>query len=219
VHKLNPKARLFSTRSSSALLRILRDKNTPCREFAKAADRLCHLLGEEALASIVEDESPTKIETPCGIAMIATRFVNEEDIVIVDIMRSGAILAERIRNLVPGAATAKILIQRNEETAEPILMYSKLPNNLEHRYILLADPMLATGGSACKAIEVLVHAGARQENIFFANVITCPQGLQRLAKEAPNVRILTMAIDDCLNERAYICPGLGDFGDRFYGTC
>jgi len=216
----NSKARLFVTRSTTALLRILRSKETGQERFACVADRLCRILAEEALASLDDDSEDTSVETPCGLCIVkGGRFLSDEaDVVIVDIMRSGAILMEAARRLAPSAKTAKILIQRNETTAEPLLLYSKLPPNINHCEILLCDPMLATGGSACAAIDVLKRAGVDEKKILFVNIVTCPEGLRRLAQHAPHVRIITTAIDPYLNENFFIVPGLGDFGDRYFGT-
>eukprot|EP00434_Breviolum_minutum_P044772 symbB.v1.2.040031.t2/scaffold6946.1/size14339/3 len=135
-----------------------------------------------------------------------------------DIVRSGGILLEAVRKVLPDLKTAKILIQRDEETALPQLYYSKLPDGIETMQILLCDPMLGTGGSALTAIEVLKKAGVKEENILFINVVSCPEGLKVMAKKAPGVRILTCALDSHLNEVKFIVPGLGDFGDRYYGT-
>merc|ERR1712113_1236050 len=109
------------------------------------------------------------------------------------------------------------LIQRDEATAEPKLFYSKLPPAMEELTVILCDPMLATGGSALTAIQVLKEAGVKEESILFLNVLSCPEGLRALAEKAPGVRILTTALDERLNESFFIVPGLGDFGDRYYG--
>ena len=119
-----------------------------------------------------------------------------------------------------GMKVGKILIQRDESTEEKVarLIYSKLPGDIADLRVLLVDPMLATGGSALKAIEVLEAAGVKQENIVFLNVVSCPEGLARLQKEAPGVFVITAEVDEKLNEEKYIVPGLGDFGDRYYST-
>jgi len=220
ITDLNAKARLFETRSTTALLRQVRWKGTGQQAFARAADRLCRLLAEEALASITEFSEIAPVETPCGVAdMAAGQFpLDESKVVVVDVMRSGAILMEAVRRLAPAAKTAKILIQRDETTALPRLMYSKLPPNIETCAVLLCDPMLATGGSSLTAIRVLRDAGVDERSILFANIVACPEGLRRLAADAPGVRILTTAVDAGLNDRAFIVPGLGDFGDRYFGT-
>jgi uracil phosphoribosyltransferase len=120
--------------------------------------------------------------------------------------------------VVPDSKTAKILIQRDEETAEPKLFYSKLPSDIADCHVMLCDPMLATGGSALTAIDVLKKAGVKEENILFLNVVSVPEGLKILAEKAPGVTIVTAALDSHLNPQKFIIPGLGDFGDRYYGT-
>merc|ERR1711988_965321 len=117
----------------------------------------------------------------------------------VDIVRSGGILLEAVRRVMPDLKTAKILIQRDEETAEPKLFYSKLPPGIENLNVVLCDPMLATGGSALTAIQVLKDAGVKVESILFINVVSCPEGLRKLAEKAPGVRILTAALDTNLD--------------------
>mmetsp|Transcript_18330 Transcript_18330/g.30720 ORF Transcript_18330/g.30720 Transcript_18330/m.30720 type:complete len:123 (+) Transcript_18330:539-907(+) len=119
--------------------------------------------------------------------------------------------------IAPEAAVGKILIQRNEETKMPVLYYSKLPP-LAGRNIVLLDPMLATGGSAIAAIKVLIEQGAEENRILFLNVVSSPEGVGAILTAYPQLRIVTGEIDAGLNEKAYIVPGLGDYGDRFYGT-
>ena len=202
-----------------ALLTTIRRKSTPQRTYVEHCDRLCAMLAEEALARLPGTAYDVPVETPCGTPTTGSAVVvPERDICLVDIMRSGAILQEAVRRVVPGAKTAKILIQRDEATAQPVLMYSKLPPKIETLTVLLCDPMLATGGSALTAIDVLKKAGVKEENITFANVVSCPEGLANLAKNAPKVKVVTCACDSGLDEKKYIVPGLGDFGDRYYGT-
>lgn len=208
---------VFSTKATTALLRVVRDKRTAQRAYVEAADRLCHLLAEEALASIAPVTAET-IETPCGPFEATLKFSDPSKLCLVDIMRSGAILKESVRRLAPEAKTAKILIQRDEETALPVLMYSKLPPEIHTYDVILCDPMCATGGSAVAAIEVLKKAGVDEKRVLFANIVSCPEGLRRVLAAAPDINILTTAIDAGLNDRKFIVPGLGDFGDRYYGT-
>ena len=120
-------------------------------------------------------------------------------------------------SIAPEATVGKILIQRDEETAKPVLFYSKLPP-LANKNIALLDPMLATGGSANAAIKVLIDKGAEEHRITFLNVLSCPEGIKAIQSEFPKVTIVTGEIDIGLNEKSYIVPGLGDYGDRFYGT-
>ena len=135
-------------------------------------------------------------------------------------MRSGDILMEAVRLVALGVSCGKILVQRDEEDPEkrPKLFYSKLPPDVMDKQILLVDPMLATGGSAKMAIQVLIEAGVPEANITFLNVVCCPEGLNALGNSYPKVKVITAAIDPGLNEHKYIVPGLGDFGDRYYGT-
>lgn len=186
--KENRKAEVLSSPAISMLMSIIRDQRTCQADYVRASDRLMAILAEG------------------------------HNICAVDIVRSGGILLEAVRKVIPELKTAKILIQRDEATALPQLYYSKLPDGIEKLQVLLCDPMLGTGGSALTAIEVLKKAGVKEENILFINVVSCPEGLKALAMNAPDVRILTCALDSHLNEVKFIVPGVGDFGDRYYGT-
>ena len=158
------------------------------------------------------------VTTPCG-TYEGRSLPDGEKIVAVSIMRAGDSLLDAVRRAVPNVLVGKILIQRDEsdEQKRPVLLYSKVPQ-LKNKEVMLVDPMLATGGSACKAIQELIKQGASEENILFLNVVSCPEGLQRIAKEYPKVRIVTAAVDSHLNDQKYIVPGVGDYGDRYYGT-
>ncbi len=125
-----------------------------------------------------------------------------------------------VRSVLPASSVGKILIQRDETTEEKraVLMYSKLPKNIATSQVLLLDPMLATGGSAASAIEVLRSAGVPEDRIIFINLLAAPEGIAFLKERAPAVKIVTAAIDSHLNSHKYIIPGLGDFGDRYFGT-
>jgi len=176
------------------------------------------ILAEDALA-----EFPTSVwnvETPCGhFQGLAT--IPPDNICAVSIVRSGDALLETVRDILPGCKVGKILIQRDESHPEklPKLFYDKLPPGVENMYILLCDPMLATGGSAVTAIDVLVKGNnVDPAKIIFANMICAPQGLCCLAKAYPQVKIVTAAIDQDLNKDKFIVPGLGDYGDRFFNT-
>lgn len=216
VAKLHPRAEVLSSRASTMLFTIIRDKTTKQAEYVNAADRLMAMLAEEGLARLPCVQEKV-VETPCG-PFTGLSYPPSDKICCVDIMRSGCILLEAVRRVVPDSKTAKILIQRNEETAEPKLFYSKLPGNIKDLHVILCDPMLATGGSAAMAIDVLKDAGVKEENILFLNVVSAPEGLQKLAEKCPGVTIVTAALDSHLNAQKYIVPGLGDFGDRYYGT-
>jgi len=216
IASLNSRAEALSSLAARMLLSIIRDQGTKQGDYARAADRLVTLLAEEGLARLAQ---PRKVVTPCGECQGLEPPLGN-DVCVVDIMRSGGILAEGVRRLIPESKAAKILIQRDEETALPHHLYTKLPKDLATMpHVLLCDPMLATGGSALMAIQALRDAGVQESRILFLNVVSCPEGLEALAKGAPDVRILTAAVDECLNEQKYIVPGLGDFGDRYFGTC
>lgn len=214
--KENRKAEVLSSPAISMLMSVIRDKRTCQADYVRAADRLMAILAEEGIARL-PCVKPQVIQTPCG-PFNGVTAPDGHTICAVDIVRSGGILLEAVRKVLPDLKTAKILIQRDEETALPKLYYSKLPDGIEKLHVVLCDPMLATGGSALMAIEVLKKAGVKEENIMFINVVSCPEGLKALAKEAPGVRILTCGLDSHLNEVTFIVPGLGDFGDRYYGT-
>eukprot|EP00401_Gymnodinium_catenatum_P032218 CAMPEP_0117529330 /NCGR_PEP_ID=MMETSP0784-20121206/37777_1 /TAXON_ID=39447 /ORGANISM="" /LENGTH=231 /DNA_ID=CAMNT_0005325649 /DNA_START=67 /DNA_END=762 /DNA_ORIENTATION=- len=210
----NPQAEVIDTPAIKMLLSVIREKSTTQRDYVAYSDRLMNLLAEEGLARLA---TPISVTTPCGTCE-GLKPPDSCNLACVDIIRSGGILLEAVRKLAPDSKTAKILIQRDEETALPKLFYAKLPPGIADYTVILCDPMLATGGSALTAIDVLKQSGVREENIFFLNVLAAPEGLTALAKKAPGVRILTAALDDRLNEQHFIVPGLGDFGDRYYGT-
>ena len=136
----------------------------------------------------------------------------------VSIMRAGESMEQGLRDCCRSVRIGKILIQRDEETALPKLYYSKLPKDIDQRFCLLLDPMLATGGSANKAIEVLIDNGVKEERIIFINLVACPEGIEAVVTKFPKLKIVTAAVDAGLNERKYIIPGLGDFGCRYFGT-
>ena len=174
-------------------------------------------MAEDALA-----EMPTiskVVQTPCGPHEGLEWLLPTEDICVVSIIRSGDALLEAVREIEPGCKVGKILIQRDESHPDKIakLFYSKLPPGIENMHVLLCDPMLATGGSAIKALDVLCNDyKVDPAKIVFANMICAPEGLKALAKAYPTVKIVTATIDETLNEEKFIVPGLGDFGDRFF---
>lgn len=211
---MNPKAEVLSSPAITMLLSVIRDKATSQKDYVAYSDRLMNILAEEGLARLA---TKMTVVTPCGECDGLSPPASAE-ICCVDIIRSGGILLEAVRKLAPDSKTAKILIQRDEETALPKLFYSKLPPGIEELKVILCDPMLGTGGSALTAIEVLKDAKVNEESILFLNVVSCPEGLKALAQKAPGVKILTAALDSHLSEHHFIVPGLGDFGDRYYGT-
>jgi len=216
VSSLNPRAEVLTGKAVTMLLSMVRDQDANQRTFVAGADRLMNILAEEGIARLAQ---ASRVVTPCGECN-GLAHPETDKICVVDIIRSGGILVEAVRRLCPDCKTAKILIQRDEKTALPHMFYSKLPEGVaDLPHVLLCDPMLATGGSALMAIKALRDAGVQEDRILFLNVVSCPEGLRALAEGAPGVRVLTAALDERLNEAKYIVPGLGDFGDRYYGTC
>uniref|UniRef100_A0A7S3V2X3 uracil phosphoribosyltransferase n=1 Tax=Aplanochytrium stocchinoi TaxID=215587 RepID=A0A7S3V2X3_9STRA len=207
---------LVQSRAITALFTQVRDKNTDQTGYVHYADRLMRILAEEGLAHM-NSVSEKTVHTPCGPykGLETTR-----KICAVSIMRSGDILLEAVRRVDPRVTVGKILIQRDEADPEkrPKLFYSKLPPDVAECEVLLCDPMLATGGSAICAVSVLIKAGVKPENLVFLNTVCCPEGISAFHAKFPQVKIVTLAIDDCLNDDKYIVPGLGDFGDRYFGT-
>jgi uracil phosphoribosyltransferase len=191
---------------------ILRDKRTGTNEFRQLVDEIAMLEGFVALSDLpVEDvEVETPIET-CMTPMIAGR-----KLAVVPILRAGLGMVSGILALVPSAKVGHIGMYRDEETHEPQEYYCKLPDPIAERTIVVCDPMLATGGSAIDAINQIKKHGGK--NIKFMCIIAAPEGLERLHKEHPDIQIYVGALDRQLNENAYICPGLGDAGDRIFGT-
>ena len=208
---------VLQSRALRMLFTKVRASDTQCAEFVHTSNRLMGLLAEEALAHLASDVS---VETPCGTyAGLAPPAPS--DLAAISIMRAGDSLLRAVRKVIPGIPCGKVLIQRNEDTPDKRAeqSYAKLPVGLkDKKAVLLVDPMLATGGSVCRAISELVSAGVAPERIVFINVVCCPEGLQRLEKAWPQVTIVTAAVDERLNSAKYIVPGLGDFGDRYYGT-
>ena len=191
---------------------MLRDKNTGTNEFRKLVEEIAMLEGYEALADLpVEDvEIETPIET-CMSPMIAGR-----KLAIVPILRAGLGMVSGLLALAPTAKVGHIGMYRNEETHEPVPYYCKLPSPIDERLIVVTDPMLATGGSAVDAIDQIKKQGGKM--IKMMCIIAAPEGVERLHKAHPDVQIYIGNLDRELNENAYICPGLGDAGDRIFGT-
>ncbi|HNZ04552.1 MAG TPA: uracil phosphoribosyltransferase [Myxococcota bacterium] len=196
------------------LMTIIRNRETDRDRFIFYADRLIRLLVERSLEFL--PMAPLSVTTPVDTEYYGARFQGE--ICAVSVLRAGESMEIAVREVCGKVRLGKILIQRDEKTAEPHLYYSKLPPDIADRWVLLLDPMLATGGSIVKAIEVLGQKGVPQSRIIFVNLVSCWQGLDRLFQRFPDVRVVTAEVDPGLNEHAYIVPGLGDFGDRYFGT-
>jgi uracil phosphoribosyltransferase len=189
----------------------LRDKRTTPEHFRRAATRISVLLAAEALREV--GTSATTVETPLGPAD-GQRI--ESDIVVVPVLRAGLGMLDAVLELVPGARVGHIGLQRDEMTAVASRYYSKLPGSLRSSFVLMIDPMLATGGSAVAGIQLLRDAGAARIRIVC--IVAAPEGIRTVEQHYPDVSIYTPVVDRHLNEHKYIVPGLGDFGDRLYGT-
>lgn len=196
------------------LMTIIRNVQTRRNDFIFYSDRLTRLLVEKSLELL--PVFPRTVVTPLNLPYEGVSF--EGKICAVSIMRAGESMEKPVREVCKKIRVGKILIQRDEETARPIVYYSKLPTDIGRRWVFLLDPMLATGGSALEAIRILLKAGVREDHLIFINLLACPEGLGAVFSAYPLVRVVTGAVDEGLNERAYIVPGLGDFGDRYFGT-
>lgn len=193
-------------------LSILRDKKTSTKEFRELIKEISMILCYEAMSDAKLDD--VSIETP--ICKMDTHRLNEDNYAFIPILRAGLGMLDGVISVVPTAKVGHIGMYRNEETFEPVNYFFKVPEGIENREVILLDPMLATGGSACDAIELLKGKGVGK--IKFLCIISAPEGLKRVTKEHPDVLIYTSCIDDHLNENKYIVPGLGDAGDRIFGT-
>ena len=189
----------------------LRNKHTRPEHFRRAATRISVLLAAEALREVAT--TGVSVDTPLGPA--DGRKIGA-DIVVVPVLRAGLGMLDAVLELVPQARVGHIGLQRDELTAVASRYYSKLPTSLRSSFVLMIDPMLATGGSAVAAIQLLREAGAEQIRVVC--IVAAPEGIRTVEQEYPDVSIYTPVVDRCLNDQKYIVPGLGDFGDRLYGT-
>ncbi|RIA85624.1 uracil phosphoribosyltransferase-domain-containing protein [Glomus cerebriforme] len=200
------------TNQLEALLTIIRDKDTNRGDFIFYSNRIIRLLVEEGLNHLPVVEKT--VTTPTNTEFEGVSFKGK--ICGVSIMRAGESMEQGLRDCCRSVRIGKILIQRDEETALPKLYYSKLPPDIDDRYVLLLDPMLATGGSAIKAIEVLLAHEVKEDKILFLNLVASPEGIEAVTKKYSQLKIVTASIDKGLNDKKYIIPGLGDFGDRYF---
>ena len=191
---------------------ILRDEKTSMKEFRELIEEITTLMTYESLKEVPTE---TKIvKTP--LETCEQQVVVDNSIAIVPILRAGLGMVNGVHVLFPSARVGHIGMYRNEETLEPCEYYCKLPDGIENKLVLLVDPMLATGGSACDAIALLKKRGCK--NIKFMAIIGAPEGVEKVAEAHPDVNIYVSTLDRCLNENGYILPGLGDAGDRIFGT-
>ncbi len=192
---------------------ILRDARTSMKEFRELVEEITTLMTYETLK---EGVPTTEIEVKTPLEVCTQQVVKDNAIAIVPILRAGLGMVNGIHVLFPSARVGHIGMYRDEETLEPNTYYCKLPDGIEDKLVLVVDPMLATGGSACDALDLLKKRGCK--NIKFMAIIGAPEGVAKVAEAHPDVNIYVSTLDRCLNENGYILPGLGDAGDRLFGT-
>ena len=193
-------------------LTIMRMKETGSKDFRELLKEIALLMGYELTRDIALED--VTIETP--ICPMVAKRVSGRKLAIVPILRAGMGMVDGLLSLLPVAKVGHIGLYRNEETHKPVVYFCKLPKDIENRLVILTDPMLATGGSACDGIAMLKERGCK--NIRLMCLVAAPEGIAKVQQEHPDVDIYVAAVDERLNENAYIVPGLGDAGDRIFGT-
>ncbi|MGM9553213.1 MAG: uracil phosphoribosyltransferase [Faecousia sp.] len=194
-------------------LSILRDKNTGVKEFREIVGEIAALMCYEATRNLPTKE--IEIETPVATAKV--KVLAGKKLAIVPILRAGLGMVDNMISLIPSAKVGHIGLFRDPETHEPVKYYCKMPPDISERQVFIVDPMLATGGSAIAAIDVLKNEYGCK-SITLMNIIAAPEGIQAVSEAHPDIDIIVTAVDEKLNENAYIVPGLGDCGDRIFGT-
>ena len=193
-------------------LAILRNENTSVKEFRELVSEVAGLMCYEATRNLPTVE--VEVQTP--VAMAKCRMLAGKKLAIVPVLRAGLGMVDSMVDMIPSAKIGHIGLYRDPETHMPVEYYCKLPEDIENRVVFVVDPMLATGGSAIAAIDFLKKRGCR--NIVMMNIIGCPEGVEAVQKAHPDVELYLAAVDERLNSHAYIVPGLGDAGDRIFGT-
>ncbi len=193
-------------------LAILRDKKTGTKEFRELISEITLFLCYEAMKDAKLHE--VEVETP--IKKTKVNMIDENNYIFVPILRAGTGMIDGIVKMIPNAKIGHIGLYRDEQTIKPVRYFYKMPSGIEEKEIIVIDPMLATGGSGIDAITLLKEDGAKK--IKFLSIIAAPEGLKKMKEAHPDVQIYCAAIDECLNEASYIVPGLGDAGDRIFGT-
>ncbi len=193
-------------------LTILRDKRTGSKEFREIVSEISNLMCYEATRDLPLKE--IEVETPVAVAK--TKEIAGRKLAFIPILRAGVGMVGGVTNLVPAAKVGHIGLYRDPETLKPIEYYNKLPSDIEERDVIVLDPMLATGGSAVDAINIIKNSNPR--SIKFMCIIAAPEGMDALTKTHPDVQVYCACLDEKLNEHGYIVPGLGDAGDRIFGT-
>lgn len=192
-------------------LSLIRNSDTGHKKFRELATEITMFVCYEALKSVRVQE--VNVQTP--VAMAKCHMI-DEDIVVVPILRAGVGMLDGILALIPSARVGFVGLYRDEETKEPVSYYERMPHQAKEGLCIIIDPMLATGGSTVAAIDILKSQGAK--HIVVVCIVTCPEGIQRVEEAHPDVDIFAASIDEGLNEKKYIVPGLGDAGDRLFGT-
>ena len=193
-------------------LAILRDRDTGVKEFRELVSEIAGLMCYEATRSLPTEE--VEVQTP--VALAKCRMLAGKKLAIIPILRAGLGMVDSMVDMIPSAKIGHIGLYRDPETHMPVEYYCKLPEDIENRQVFVVDPMLATGGSAVAAIDFLKSHGCK--NIIMMNIIGCPEGVKAVQDAHPDVDLYLAAVDEKLNEHAYIIPGLGDAGDRIFGT-
>jgi len=193
-------------------LTLIRDKNTGTKEFKELVKEVSMLMAYEVTRELPLEE--VEIETP--VCKTKTKVIAGRKLAIVPILRAGLGMVDGFLSLLPAAKVGHVGLYRDPETLEPVEYYCKLPTDVHERELIIVDPMLATGGSAKAAIRFVKDRGAT--NIKLVCLIAAPEGIESVHKEHPDVDLYAAAVDECLNDHAYIVPGLGDAGDRLFGT-
>ena len=193
-------------------LAVLRNKETPVKEFRELVSEIAGLMCYEATRNLSTVE--VEVETP--VATAKCKMLSGKKLAIVPILRAGLGMVDALVDLIPSAKIGHIGLYRDPVTHEPVEYYCKLPEDIGNRVVFVVDPMLATGGSAVAAIDFLKKHGCK--TIVMMNIIGCPEGIRRVQEAHPDVEMYLAACDEKLNDHAYIIPGLGDAGDRIFGT-
>jgi uracil phosphoribosyltransferase len=193
-------------------LTLMRDKNTGSKDFRELLTEISMIMGYEITRDLQLEE--IEIETP--VVRTKSKIISGKKLGIIPILRAGLGMVDGLVNLIPAAKVGHVGLYRDPETLKPVEYYSKLPQDINERDIIIVDPMLATGGSAVAAIDVLKANGAN--NIKLVNIVSCPEGIEEVQRCHPDVDIYVASIDEKLNDHGYIVPGLGDAGDRIFGT-
>lgn len=218
LEKKYPNLIIVKSKAIDYLIGILRDKSINTSQFRMYSNRIIRLIIEETLA--FEANQEVIKESPMGYYKTMSNPRTDSDYCVLSILRAGNSMVEQFLEIIPGIYVGVVLVQRNEnsEDKRPIFFFEKLPKTVSEKRVFLLDPLLATGGSASATIEVLMSKGVKEENIFFLNMISCEEGIKQMFIKYPKIKIMTAKVDKYLLPNKYIAPGIGDFGDRFYGT-